>query len=308
MSEFYLRKVRLYLRKNGRIVHTINPGDDTNDQVQVQFSIDKNLSSSANTGLVDIWNLAEGTRNAFGREFDGIVLEAGYIPPSGGSNVGVIFAASFRDVTHNPDQKDNIITTVQCGDGDAAIRRATINKTYPAGTKVGTIVDDIGAQLEKEGISRGEVKGLDDLPPTKRPYSMCGSCMRELDHIGRSYGLHASIQNETFEVIPADGFLGGLTLLTLDTGLIGAPSITDAGVKADCMMAPDIRPGRRVRIESDTLEMNSEGGVYRVGSCTYTGNNRNGEFKVSISAESVTGKKVNVGPARPPIPTPRPEN
>ncbi|MEC5289371.1 MULTISPECIES: phage protein [unclassified Aurantimonas] len=305
--EFYLRKARVFFRKNGRIVHTINPGEETDEQIQINFSVTKGLSSSANTALIDIWNLAEGTRNAMGKEFDGIVLEAGYIPPSGGSNVGIIFAGNLRDVEHKRDG-DNIITTVQCGDGDAAIRRATINKTYPAGTKVGTIVDDIGAELEKEGISRGEVKGLDDLPPTKRPYSMCGSCTRELDRIGRSYGLHTSIQNETFEVIPVDGFLGGLTLLTPDTGLIGVPTITDAGCKVDCMMAPDIRPGRRVRIESQTLEMNSEGGVYRVGSCTYTGNNRNGEFKVSISAESITGKKVNEGPARPPIPTPRPEN
>lgn len=306
MSKFYLRKARLLMKKNGRIVHTINPGDDTDDQIQIEFNIDKSLSSTANTANIQLWNLAPGTRNAMGKEFDQILLEAGYIPPDGGSNVGAIFAGNLRDVEHTRDGP-NIITIIKCGDGDAAIRRSTINKSYPAGTKIGTIVDDIGAQLEKEGISRGEVKGLDDLPPTKRPYSMCGPCTRELDRIGRSYGLHTSIQNETFEVVPVDGFLGGITLLTPSTGLIGVPTLTDAGVKADCMMSPEIRPSRRVRIESEVLEMNSEGGVYRVGSCTYSGNNRDGDFKVSLTAESTTGKTVNEGPARPAIPTPRPK-
>lgn len=297
MAEFYLRKARIYLRKNGKVVHTINPGDETDEQIQVQFAISKSLSSTANTALIDIWNLAEGTRNAMGKEFDGIILEAGYIPPSGGSNVGVIFAGNLRDVEHKRDG-DDIISTVQCGDGDAAIRRATINKTFPAGTKVGEVVDELQAQFEKEGIARGEVKGLDDLPAFKRPYSACGDCSREMDRIGRSNKLHWSIQNETFEVVPGDGYLGGIALLTPSTGLIGVPSITDNGVKADAFLNPQIRPGRRVQIESETLEMNAEGGMYRVGSCDFQGNNRNGDFKVSIHGERVAGGKVDEGVAK----------
>ena len=308
MSQFYLRKARLLLKKNGRIVHTINPGDATDDQVQIEFNISKSLSSTANTASIDVWNLAESTRNAMGKEFDGVELEAGYIPPDGGSTVGTIFAGNLRDVEHRRDG-DDIISTIQCGDGDAALRKATIAKTYPRGTKVGDVVDDIYAQFEKEGIARGERKGLDDLPDFKRPYSMCGSCDREMDRIGRSNKVYWSIQNETFETLPGDGFIGGIVLLTPATGLIGVPTVTDNGVKADAFLNPEIRPGRRVQIESQTLEMNSEGGVYRVGSCDFSGNNRSGEFRVSIHGEAISGGKVDEGrtPANVPIPTPRPE-
>jgi hypothetical protein len=119
-----------------------------------------------------------------------------------------------------------------------------------------------------------------------------------MDRIGRSNKLHWSVQNETFEVVPGDGFLGGITLLTPMTGLIGVPSITDNGVKADAFLNPQIRPGRRVQIESETLEMNAEGGMYRVGSCDFQGNNRNGDFKVSIHGERVAGGKVDEGVAK----------
>lgn len=308
MSAFYLRKARLLLKKSGRVVHIINPGDETDDQIQIEFAISKSLSSTANTANIQVWNLSQSTRNAMGKEFDGIELEAGYIPPDGGSTVGTIFAGNLRDVEHRMEGTETI-TTIQCGDGDAAIRSATIAKTYPAGTKVGTVVDDLYAQFKKQGIARGEVKGLDDLPAFKRPYSMCGDCAREMDRIGRSNKLHWSMQNETFEVIPGDGFLGGIALITPTTGLIGTPSLTDNGIRAECMLNPQIRPGRRVQIESATLEMNAEGGVYRVGSCDFTGNNRSGEFKTGIHAESINGGKVDEGrtPATVPIPTPRPE-
>lgn len=298
MSQLYLRKCRLSFKKGGQIVQTINPGDGTDDQIQIEFSVSKSLSSTANTASIRVWNLAEGTRNALGKEFDGVEIEGGYIPPDGGSNVGTIFAGSIRDGENRPLHRQDgldIVTTIDCGDGDAALRRATIAKTFPAGTPVKDVVDEIYRQFEKEGISRGEMKGLDGLPPFKRPYSMCGACDREMDRLGRSNRFYWSIQNETFETLPGDGYIGGVVLLTPSTGLIGTPSLTDNGVKADALLNPQIRPGRRVQIESNTLDMNSEGGLYRAGNVDFDGNNRTGEFKVSIHGERIQGGKVDEG-------------
>jgi hypothetical protein len=293
MSQLYLRKARIILKGSGES-KIINPGDSTDDQIQIEFSVSKTLSSTQNTASIDIWNLAEATRNAMGREFDRIELEAGYCPPDGGSNVGTIFVGELRDVEHTRDG-DDIITHFECGDGDAAIRRATISKTYRAGTPVKEVVEDLRDEFGKHGVSKGEVKGLDDLPPFERPYSMCGSCAREMDRLGKRGGFQWSLQNEAFETVPADGFIGGMVLLTPDTGLIGVPTITDKGVKVDALLNPQIRPGRRVRIESQVLEMNSEGGVYRVSSATFSGNNRNGDFKVSIEGEKIQNGKVDKG-------------
>lgn len=289
----YLRKVRLKAGGSGGSI-LINGGGTNLHDLKIGFSVTKSISSTQNTADIEIWNLAEKNRNALGKELDDITLEAGYLPPSGGGNVGIIFKGQIRDVEHRRSGAD-IITKLSCGEGDKAFRKATIAKTYPAGTKVETVVEDIYAQFEAEGIDRGEWKFPDELPPFKRPYTVCGGCKRELDNIGRGKDFYWSVQNGTMEIIPGDGYIGDIVILSPSTGLIDTPTITDNGVKAKALLNPEIRPNRRVQIKSEVLEMNAENSEYRVSECTYAGDNRQGSFTVSITGEAVKGSKVDEG-------------
>jgi hypothetical protein len=288
----YLRKVRATF--NGGLI--INPGGVQTHEIKIEFSISKSVSSTANTAEIKLYNLAESTRNGMGKEFDAVTLEAGYLPPGEGGNVGIIFKGAVRDVEHKR-EGPNIITTISCGDGDKALRRATISKSYPAGTKVTDVIEDISAEFEAKGLSRGEFKYPDDLKGKtfKRPYAACGSCVREMDVIGRGNNFYWSSQNETIEIIPGDGFVGSVALISPETGMIGTPAITDNGVKVAAMLNPEIRPNRRVQIKSQTLEMNATDGMYRVSDVTYSGDNMTGEFKVDITGEAIKGGKVDEG-------------
>lgn len=289
----YLRKVRFTATGGGGGI-TVNPGGIAKHEMKIKFDISKGIESSQNTATISIWNLNEGHRNAVGKEWDDVTLEAGYMPPEGGGNVGIIFKGQLRDVEHKRDGVD-IITTLTCGDGDKAFRRATISKTFPKGTEVKEVVEELYKQLEKEGVRRGEWKFPDDMPKYKRPYSMCGTCTRELDTVGRGRGFYWSVQNGVMEVIPSDGYIGGIVLITPETGMIDTPTITDNGVKVSCLLNPEIRPNRRVRIESGVLEMNAEGGEYRVSQATFSGDNRDGDFKVAVHGEAIKGGKVDEG-------------
>jgi hypothetical protein len=289
----YLRKVRVTFP--GGFV--INPDSKVaKHELKIYFNISKGVSGSANTAEIKIWNLSEDHRNSVGKELDDIILEAGYMPPEGGGNVGILFQGQIRDVEHTRDGPD-IITIISCGDGDRAFRKATISKTYPKGTPVQEVVEGIYKELEKEGIKKGEWKFPDDIDAKKfkRPYSMCGACSRELNTLGRGKGFYWSVQNETMEVIPSDGHLPGVVLITPETGMINTPTITDNGVKVSALLNPEVRPNRTVKIESQTLEMNGEGGLYRVSQATYTGDNRDGTFEVSIHGEAIKGGKVDEG-------------
>lgn len=287
----YLRKVRATF--NGG--YTINPGGITTHEIKIDFSISKSISSSENTASIKIWNLTESHRNSIGKEFDEVTLEAGYMPPDGGSNVGIIFKGTIQDVAHAR-EGDDIVTTIECGDGDKAIRKASINKSYPKGTPVETVVNDAYKELEKQGVKKGEWKFPDDMEKTfKRPYAACASCKSELDTIGRGRNFYWNIQNGTMEIIPGDGFIGMVTLISPKTGLIDTPTITDNGCKFKTMMDPEIRPNRRVKIESSVVEMNADGGIYRVSQCTYSGDNYDGDFFVSGTGEAVKGGKVDEG-------------
>ena len=288
----YLRKVRAVL--GGAV--TINPGPVSKHEIKIEFTISKGVSSSQNTAEIKIYNLAESTRNAIGKELDTITLWAGYMPPGEDGNVGVIFKGAIRDVEHRR-EGTNIITIISCGDGDAAFRRATISKSYQAGTPVKDVIDDIAKEMESKGLSRGEFKYPEALEGKtfKRPYVACGSCVRELDTIGRGNGFLWSSQNETLEIVPSDGFVGTVALITPETGMIGTPAITDNGVRVSCLLNPEIRPNRRVQIKSQTLEMNAADGMYRVSACTFTGDNYTGSFQVDITGEAIKGGRVDEG-------------
>jgi len=289
----FLRKVRLTARgRAGSIV--INPGDLSDHEITIEFNIVKDISSNQNSADIRIYNLAEQTRRALGRELDHVTLEAGYMPPEGGNNVGVIFRGQLRDVEHSREEA-GFLTQLSCGDGDKAFRKATISKTYPKGADVKDVVEDIYKELEKEGVTRGEMKFPQDLEPFKRPYTVCGTCKDELDTLGRGKDFYWSVQNETMEVIPGNSFVGGIVLLSPETGLIETPKLTDNGVKVRALLNPEIRPNRRIRIQSETLEMNAENGEYRISECIYTGDNRDGDFTVTITGEAIKDGKVDEG-------------
>lgn len=291
----YLRKVRASF--SGGLI--INPGGINKHDIRIEFSISKSISSTANSAEITLFNLTESHRNSMGKEFDAITLEAGYMPPGEAGNVGIIFKGAVRDVEHKREGA-NIKTIISCGDGDAALRRATISKSFPKGTPVKDVIDELSKQLEAEGLARGEFKYPDAMEGKtfKRPYAACGSCAREMDTIGRGNGFYWSSQNETLEIIPSDGYVGGVVLITPDTGMIGTPAITDNGVRVKCLLNPEIRPNRRVQVKSQTLEMNAADGMYRVTEATYAGNNMDGEFSVEITGESVQGGKVDEGKKR----------
>lgn len=320
----YLRKVRLTY--SGGV---INPGGVQKHEIKIAFDVSKGIESGANTAEIRLWNLAPGTRNALGKELDDITLEAGYMPPSvmnaaigqglsffdrlpsrvgpgfqnivgtisgSSGNVGVLFKGQLRDVQHDREGAD-IITTISCGDSDKAFRRATTSKAFPKNTPVSEVVEELYSQLAKEGISRGEWKFPEAVKDKKfeRPYAMCGTAKRELDRLGRGYGFYWSCQNQTMEIIPGDGYIGGVALISSENGMIDTPAITDNGVKVSCLLNPEIRPNRRIQVRSEVLEMNAENGMYRVSQADYSGDNRDGDFRVDVTGEAIGGGKVDEG-------------
>ena len=287
----FLRKVRLTA---GSI--SLNPGGINPHDMKIAFNVSKGISGSANTASIDIWNLNEGHRNALGKELDEVTLEAGYTPPTGGSNVGIIFKGQLRDVEHRREGPD-IISSISCGDGDKAFRTATTSKAFPKNTPVKDVVEELYSQLAKQGVSRGEWKFPDDIDEKKfvRPYAMCGGCTRELDRLGRGKGFYWSVQNGVMEIIPGDGYIGGVVPISAATGMVEVPTITDNGVKVRTLLNPEIRPNRRVKIISSVIELGAEDGIYRVSQATYSGDNRDGDFVVAVHGEAVKGGKVDEG-------------
>jgi len=253
--------------------------------LRIEFDVSKTISGVPNEGMVRVWNLSTASRQKIGKELDQVTLEAGYRYASR----GIILKGQVREVFHRRDGVD-VITEVAVGDGDLQQRKGVIAKTYPRNTKIKDIVEDIYGHMP--GVTRGELKGLDDLPPTRRPLTLIGPTSRQMDMLGRSHGFYWSIQNGSLETIPHDGYIDQIVVITPRTGMVDVPTVSDTGVVVTCLLNPEIRPNRLIEVRSDTTDMNDASGIYRVNGCSFYGDNKDGDFHVEVEGERVTGGKV----------------
>jgi hypothetical protein len=255
------------------------------ENLKMAFRVDKTISGQPNKATIDIWNLSAAHRGVFKDEFTRLRLEAGYLGEIGAQgNVGIIFDGHIRDVVHKR-QGTDIVTHLECGDGDKGIREGTINKTLPPGT---TVKDVVGVLREAmEDVDEGPIQGLDDAPAFDREVTLCGPITRELDKIGRTHQVHWSIQDGVLEIIPGTSAINDVVVIGQDTGMIGAPSVTDKGVNVECLLNPQIRANRMVRVISTTVDVPKED--LRVSSVAFEGDNQNGAFKAIIEAERLEG-------------------
>ncbi|WP_377838697.1 phage protein [Bosea sp. UC22_33] len=262
--------------------------------LKIDFEVSKGIGSKQNTATISIWNLTASHRKQLGEEFDKIELKVGYKA----GPLSTIFKGNIRDVTHTKETAD-VKSAMECGDGDEAFSKGAVSKTFPSGTKPKEIVDYLAGEMP--GATKGEMKGIDDLPAYKRPVTLFGWSWSEMDKIGREHGFYWSIQNGQVEAVKNDQVLQGTTVLSSETGMLSIPEITDKGVKIKALLNADIAPGRQIDVRSDFLDEDSGrdkrktdqgGGIFRVSDVTFSGSTRSEEYYVEAEASRVEGGKV----------------
>lgn len=269
-----------------RIILTTVAGQFTD--LKISFSVEKTVTGTPNEATVKIWNLSDSSRASINEELAEITLEAGY---EGENNVGLIFKGFTRDVTHDR-QGTDIITTIEAGDGDKASRTSYVSRTYDEGTTIEAIVRDIQGLMD--GVELGELKFPQGIQTINRPFSFMTTPKRALDELGRSYGFYWSVQNGALEVIPGNDSLSEVTDVTPSTGMIGKPTITDSGIIVKCLLDPDIRPNRKINVQSETTDREGRSGEYRVSSVKLGGDNWDGDFYVEAEGELINDGKAVV--------------
>lgn len=295
MSRLFGRIIRVTV--SGKAGSATFIGDQSPEAgLQISFTTTHTLGSKPNSGTVTITNLTPARRNMLGEEYDSLTLEVGYKD----SGPQVLLKGDIRDVAHAKTSPD-ITTTIEVGDGDQAFEKGKASKTFPAGTKPKEIVEYLRKQMP--GLAKGEIKGLDELPATKRPTTVYGHAYRELDTLGRQHGFYWSIQNGKFQALKSDEHLGGNILITPESGMLGVPTPTDKGVKVTTLIIPGLAPGKRIDVRSDFIDTgagqsrekrstDAGGGLFRIATIAYAGSSREDDFTAEIEANRVQGDKV----------------
>lgn len=231
--------------------------------LRVGFEIERSARSAPNTATIHLHNLSRESQSLVEEAAEAlVVIEAGYREERTQIFRGAVLRARAGRESPARSARDGIevVTTVEASDAGVEYRRARIARSYQPGVSVSTVLRDC---VEALGLGRGnlaEVEAFAALDGGQTSYPegtvLAGQASRELTRILRSYGLTWSAQHGAVQVARRGRALQAQAVrLSPSTGLVGVPEVGTRGrVKVTTLLSPELRPGRRVRLESERLE------------------------------------------------------
>jgi hypothetical protein len=242
--------------------------------LHIAFQVERDHKRVPNNAELEVWNLARTTRDRLAKlTAVPVRIDAGYV----GSEIGTIFLGDLRSARSRREGPD-IITRVSAGDGAKQCRIARLSKTFPAGTKVGSVIEALGRALGVKAGNLGAFSGArlaNGSDTLTRSLTIHGAVYDELERLCRSCGLEWSVQDSELQIKeqgrPVGVAAGGGPLLRADSGLVGAPEVEvvqeasksdpdlqkgQTVVSGTCLLRSDLRPGLPFRVESEAFTGN----------------------------------------------------
>jgi hypothetical protein len=267
--------------------------------IDIEFTVDRSLTATANTAEIIVYNLSEDTRKSL-QGFDGAVpveLFAGSDPgPSEPTwSPGLIFKGKLREIT-SANQGSNWITKVSSGDGDETNKLVSFSIGPGA-----SLTDAVNKLIGEMQISIGNAKtailggsflngGGNQMPSGA---IMHGPAGQQLERLLRSMGKTYSVQNGELQILDS-GRPDNQTayVVNASNGLVGSPEIgsvknssgkkVKGGCKFRSLLTTEIYPGRECKVESNLVN-----GHFRVISCTYFGQYAGPDWYVDVSSVAI---------------------
>jgi hypothetical protein len=272
-NSLYLRKAELIVGPKVTATNgPVQPSNALSFKTRISFEGEQDETSNANKIKISIYNLSEASRTFLEQKNMVVFLKVGYEA----TGLTTLF---FGDIDaengiHVKRQGPDIITTIEAGDAEKAIRETNINIGLSPGATNKQIIEMAKSKLNLSNAFETTVKEV----KFQSGFTYSGSAKKLMDDLGKQAGFNWSVQNgELFILDPKGTDQQVAVLLSQETGLIGYPTKTQDKVEFVSLLNPDIRPGRAVRIESKIFP----GGVnLKVQKTSFKGDTHSGEWIV----------------------------
>lgn len=270
--------------------------------LRVNFFVEKNLEKTPNSARIQIYNLSKESRGFIEQKQNVLILEAGYgywkrlIQGADESFQGEIKKLFIGDIAKIKTERNgpDIITTIECGDGEVAYNIAKMNLNFTPGVKLGQVLNSITSSF---GLTKGPIIGVNENEEFTQGLTLSGPTKDHMDVIAKKQNLEWSIQDDQLQILPPDqGTTQVAVLLNKSTGLIGSPfrdkvvnqdiikkkdgKEAEAGVEATSLLNAEIKPGRYVKIESSLVS-----GVFKVKKVTHEGDTHSLNWYTRLEAK-----------------------
>jgi hypothetical protein len=282
VSELFGRSCRVQI--DDVIVECINTTDSGVELggLRVSGRVEKTDDGKPNKLELNVYNLAQKTRDRLGKTKVSVVVEAGYQ-----KELSLIFKGDLRRVAH-PKEGPDVVTKVSSGDGDVVLRGTRFSGNFAANMKVSDLlvkmVESFGVSSEqaKQRIRRGDFRG--GIQELTKGFNFSGPLQQEFDRRMKDAGLEWSIQNGELQVLGEKETLQTTALkISPSSGLIGSPDLGEKDtIKFLTLLQASIAPGRKVVLESQ-----SKSGTFKVTKCVHRFDTHGSDWFTECEAKSL---------------------
>lgn len=240
----------LYIRKFGLVVSSGQNGLDLSN-LRCVFHVTQADVDSPNTLIATIFNPTRETADQIQKEFEHVVLQAGYEQ----GNFAVIFEGTIKQVMRGRLNATDTFVRIFAADGDEAYNFAVVNKTLAAGANLRQQVDAVAASFAEHNVSTGNIPNElgtgGTLPRGKVLFGMARERMTDLADSGKCSW---SIQNGKLILIEETGYLPDeAVVISARTGMVGVPETTNNGVEVRVLLNPLLKIGTRLQIDNASI-------------------------------------------------------
>jgi hypothetical protein len=211
---------------------------------------------------IRVTNLAPDTEWSFIKEYNGIVLQAGYL----NGRFGIIFAGTIKEYRRGHETVTDSFLDIWAGDGDIAFSRSAMNETLAKNWNNQQQRDKIIAQMEKDGgVQRGyNAQAIAAFAANARGTTMWGFSRSLMNGNVARDGLAWVPINGKINVVPLNGYKPGEAIeLSSATGMVGWPEQTPEGIAATCLLNPAAQVGNLMHIDNkDINQSRAPGGGF----------------------------------------------
>lgn len=301
---------QLYGRKCSLVVTAGSKGLDLSE-LRIQFLTTAPDTNTPPNAIIRVSNLSDATANQIEREFQRVMLQAGYEH----GNYGVIFQGQIKQVRRGRDA--NAVDTfvdIMASDGDQMMAYGVVNKTLAPGATMKDMAAAVGEAAKPYGVSVDE-DSLDVIgtgganPAALRTTTLFGMLPNVLDSIANTTQTSWSIRDGKIVFSSLTGYdPGEIIELSPATGLVGVPEAQLDGIHVRTLLNVNVKTGRRVRISGEFItrttvreqgfpslaniatmfpSVDRGAGVYRVYEVAHSGDTRGDTWYTDVIALSV---------------------
>lgn len=242
MTRQWIRQCRLYIGNGGEAVDL--------SSMRIRFNVERETSQTPERADITISNLSNATANKIQKEYDNVVLQAGY-----DGNFSTIFQGQIVQ-KRGPARESPVDTyfNILARAGQTAYSFAMVSKTLAAGHTFRDQVDACLEALKPYGVTAGKIS---DLGTAKMPRgrALFGMARHHLRAICQSVGASWWIEGGKLNILKnEDVMTGSAVVLNSSTGMIGMPVQTMDGVEVRCLLNPNLQLGGTVKIDEASIQ------------------------------------------------------